>query len=84
MKRRPGSCVFHALAKGRTSLSSRYLHVYIAASATALTLLSCIVAVTSPRPTALLLAMIVLVPPIIVPLWLGVPAIAPAGTERRS
>jgi hypothetical protein len=31
-----------------------------------------------------LLAVIVLVPPIIMPLWLRVPAIAPAGTERRS
>jgi hypothetical protein len=65
-------------------MSSRYLRVYIAASATLLTLLSCIVAGTSPRPTALLLAMIVLVPPTIVPLWLGAPAIAPAGKERRS
>jgi hypothetical protein len=62
-------------------MSSRYLRVYIAASATSLTLLSCIVAVTSSPPTALLLAMIVLVPPIIEPLWLGIPAIAPAGTE---
>jgi hypothetical protein len=65
-------------------MSSRYLRVYIAASATSLTLLSCIVAVTSPPPTALLLAMIVLVPAIIAPLWLGIPAVAPAGTERRS
>lgn len=65
-------------------MSSRYLRLYIAASATSLTLLSCIVAVTSPRPTALLLAMMVLVPAISVPRWLGVPAIARAGTERRS
>jgi hypothetical protein len=56
----------------------------MAASATSLTLLLCLVAVTSPGPTSLLLAMIVLVPPIIAPLWLGIPAIAPAGTERRS
>jgi len=65
-------------------MSLRHLRLYIAASATSLTLLSGIVAGTSPRPSALLLAVIVLVPPIIMPLWLRVPAIAPAGTERRS
>jgi hypothetical protein len=84
MKRRPGSCVFYALAKRRPFMSSRYLRMHIAASATSLTLLSCIVAGTSLRPTALLLAMIVFALPIIVPHWLGAPAIAPAGTERRS
>ena len=65
-------------------MSSRHLRLHIAASATSLMLLSCIVAGTSPRPSALLLALIGLVPPIIMPLWLGGPAIAPAGTERRS
>jgi hypothetical protein len=42
------------------------------------------VAGTSSSPSALLLALIGLVPPIVMPLWLGAPAIAPAGTERRS
>ena len=76
--------MFYTLAKGRTCMSSRHLRVYIAASATSLTLLSCTVAGTSPRPSAILLAMIALVPPIIMLPWLGVPATAPAGTERRS
>lgn len=65
-------------------MSSRYLRCYVALSAASLTLLSGIVAGTSPRPGALALAMMVLVPPVIVPLWLGVPATAPAGTWRRS
>jgi hypothetical protein len=66
-------------------MSSRHLRVSIAASATSLTLLSCLVAGTSPRPSTLLLAMIALVPSIIMPLWLGVPAtVAAAETERRS
>lgn len=82
LMRRPGSCVCYVLAKGRTSMSSRHLRVYIASTATSLTLLSCLVAATSPRPTALLLTMIVLVPLIIVPLRLAVPANA-AGTECR-
>jgi hypothetical protein len=65
-------------------MSPRHLRLYIAASATSLTLLAFIVAGTSSSPSALLLAVIGLVPPIIVPLWLRAPAIAPAGTERRS
>jgi hypothetical protein len=58
--------------------------LFIAASATSLTLLAFIVAGTSSSPSALLLAVIGLVPPIIMPLWLGASAIAPAKTERRS
>jgi hypothetical protein len=65
-------------------MSPRHLRLYVAASATSLTLLAFIVAGASSSPSALLLAVIGLVPPIIMPLWLGVPAIAPAGTERRS
>lgn len=65
-------------------MSPRHLRLYIAASATSLTLLAFIVAGTSSGPSPLLLAVIGLVPPIIMPLWLGGPAIAPAGTERRS
>jgi hypothetical protein len=60
------------------------LRLYVAASATSLTLLALIIAGTSSSPSALLLAVIGLVPPIIMPLWLGMPALAPAGTERRS
>ena len=62
----------------------RYLRLYIAASATSLTLLAFIVAGTSSSPSALLLAVIALVPPIIMPLWLGAPTLARAGTGRRS
>ena len=64
-------------------MSPRHSCLYVAASATSLTLLALIVAGTSSSPSALLLAVIGLVPPIIMPLWLGGPAIAP-GTERRS
>ena len=62
----------------------RYQRLYIAASATSLTLLAFIVAGISSSPSALLLAVIALVPPIIMPLWLGAPRLAPAGTGRRS
>jgi hypothetical protein len=65
-------------------MSPRHFRLYLAASATSLTLLAFVVAGTSSTPSALLLAITGLVPPIIMPLWLGVPAIAPAGTERRS
>jgi hypothetical protein len=65
-------------------MSSRHLRLYLAASATSLTLLAFTIAGTSSSPSALLLAVIGLVPPIIMPLWLDAPAIARAGTERRS
>jgi hypothetical protein len=65
-------------------MSPRHLRLYIAATATSLTLLAFIVAGTSSDPSALLLAVMGLVPPIILPLWHDAPAIAPAGTERRS
>lgn len=65
-------------------MSPRHFRLYIAASATSLTLLAFVVAGTSPSPSALLLAVIGLVPPIIMPLWTGSPAIATAATERRS
>jgi hypothetical protein len=73
------------LAKGLACMSPRPLRLYIAASATSLTLLAVILAGTSPSPSALLLAVVGLVLPIIVPLWTGVPAIATtAAPERRS
>ena len=65
-------------------MTPRHLRLYVAASATSLALLAFVVAGTSSSPSALLLAVIGLVPPIIMPLWLGAPAIAPAGTERPS
>jgi hypothetical protein len=65
-------------------MSPRHLRLYIAASATSLTLLAFIVAGTSPSPSGLLLAVIALVPPIIMPMWTGAPAVATAGTVRRS
>jgi hypothetical protein len=65
-------------------MSPRHLRLYVAASATALTLVAFIVAGTSSSPSALFLVVIGLVPTIIMPLWLGGPAFAPAGTERRS
>ena len=62
-----------------------HLRLYIAASATSLTLLALLAAGSSSSPSTLLLAVIGLVPPIIVPLWLGAPALATAArTERRS
>jgi hypothetical protein len=65
-------------------MSSRHWRLYIAASATSLTLLAFIIAGTSSSPSALLLAVIGLVPPIIMPLWLDAPAIVrAAGAERR-
>ena len=65
-------------------MSPRHLRLYAAASATSLTLLAFIIAGTSPSPSALLLVVIGLIPPIIMPLWLGTPAITPTGTGRRS
>ena len=65
-------------------MSPRYLRLYIAASATSLTLLAFIVAGTSSSPSALILAVIALVPPVIMALWVDAPAMQPAGTERRS
>jgi hypothetical protein len=65
-------------------MSPRHSRLFIAASATSLTLLAFFVAGPSSSPTALLLAAISLVTPIVMPLWLGVPAIAPAGIERRT
>ena len=53
-------------------MSPRHLRLYIAASATSLTLLAFIVAGTS-SPSALLLAVVGLVPPVMMPLWLGAP-----------
>ena len=65
-------------------MSPRHSRLFIAASATSLTLLAFFVAGTSSGPSALLLAVIGLVPPLIMPLWLDAPVIALAGTERRS
>jgi hypothetical protein len=65
-------------------MSPRHFRLYIAASATSLTLLAVIVAGTSPSPSALLLAVISLVPPIVVHLWSNAPAVAIAQRERRS
>jgi len=65
-------------------MSPPHVRVYIAASATSLTLLAFVVAGISSSPSALLLAVIALVPPIIMPLWLRAPTIAPAGTGHRS
>jgi hypothetical protein len=65
-------------------LFRRHVRLSVGASATALTLLALIVAATSSSPNALLLAVIGLVPPLIMRLWLVAPAIAPAGRERRS
>jgi hypothetical protein len=65
-------------------MSPRHLRLYPAASATVLTLLAFLVAGTSSSPNALLLSVIGLMPPLITPLWLGGPALAPAGTGRRS
>ena len=65
-------------------MSPRHSRLYIAASATSLTLLAFFVAGTSSSPATMLLAVISLVTPIVMPLWLGAPAIAPAGIERRS
>jgi len=48
------------------------------------TLVALLVAGTSPSPSALLLAVISLVPPIIVPLWADATGIATAAAERRS
>jgi hypothetical protein len=61
----------------------RYFRLYIAASATSLTVLALIVGGTSPSPTALLLAVISLVPPIVVPLWTDAPVFATAAKEYR-
>ena len=65
-------------------MSPRHFRLYIAASATSLTLLALMVAGASPSPSALLLAVIGLIPPIIVPLWTSSPVIATTTTERRS
>jgi hypothetical protein len=65
-------------------MSSRHLRLYFAAGATSLTLLAFIIAGTSSSPSALVLAVIGLVPPIVMPLWLDVSAIARAGTDRRA
>jgi hypothetical protein len=65
-------------------MSPHDLRWYIAASTTSLALLAFIVASASPSPSALLLAVIGLVPPVIVSLWSGVPVIATPATERRS
>jgi hypothetical protein len=77
-------CAFSILAKGGASMSPRHFRLYIAATATSLTLLALVVAGTSPSPSALLLAVISLVPPIVVHLWTAAPAIAIARRERRS
>jgi hypothetical protein len=74
---------FYILAKGGACMSPRHFRLYVAASAIPLTLLALIVAGTSPSPSALLLAMISLVPPIIVPLWTDAPALATAAAEHR-
>jgi len=60
---------FHVFAKVGACMSPLYLRLYIAASATSLVLLAFIVAGTSQSPSAVLLAVIGLVPPIIMPLW---------------
>jgi hypothetical protein len=65
-------------------MSPRHLRFYIAASATSLWLLALVVAGTSPSPSALLLAVIGLVPLVIMRLWIVAPKIATAATERRS
>jgi hypothetical protein len=65
-------------------MSPRHFRLSIAASVTSLTLLAFIVAGTSSSQSAMLLAVIGLVPSIIMPLWLDGPAFAPAGMERRS
>jgi hypothetical protein len=65
-------------------MSPRHFRFYIAASAIPLTLVALLVAGTSPSPSALLLAVISLVPPIIVPLWADATGIATAAAERRS
>lgn len=53
-------------------MSSRHVRLYLAASATLLALVTfIIVAGTSPITSALLLAVIGLVPPIIIPVWSG-------------
>ena len=65
-------------------MSPRQFRFYIAASAIPLTLVALIVAATSPGPSALLLAVISLVPPIVVPLWADAPAIATTAAEHRS
>jgi hypothetical protein len=59
------------VAKVGACMSPLDLRLYIAASATALTLLAFIVAGTSHSPSAPLLAVIGLVPPIIMPLWIS-------------
>jgi hypothetical protein len=65
-------------------MSPHHLRWYIAASVTSLALLAFIVAGTSPSPSALLLAVIGLVPPVIMPLWSSLSVIATPPTERRS
>jgi len=65
-------------------MSPHHLRWYIAASLTSLALLAFIVAGTSPSPGALLLAVICLVPPVVMPLWSGVPVVATPAMERRS
>lgn len=65
-------------------MSPRHFRLSVAASATSLTLLAFMVAGASPSPSTLLLAVTGLVPPIIMSLWAGSPAIATAATERRS
>ena len=63
-------------------MSPRHLRLYIAASATSLTLLSFIVAGTS-SPSVLLLAVIGLVPPVMMPLWPDVTGAKAQSTALR-
>ena len=65
-------------------MSPRHFRLYLAASALPLILVALIVAATSPSPSALLLALISLVPPVIVPLWAEAPALAAPATRHRS
>jgi hypothetical protein len=64
-------------------MSPRHLRLYIGASATSLTLLGLIVADTSSSPSALLLAVTGLIPPILLPLWFGLRTITPAETKPQ-
>ena len=65
-------------------MAQRDFHLYLAASATSLTLLAVIAAGTSLSPGALLLAAAALVTPIVMSRRLDAPALAPARPGRRS
>ena len=72
---------WHALPR-LVFLLPRHRRLCIAAGATSLTLLAFVVAGVSSNPSALLLAVLGFVPPIIMPMWTGAPAYATPARQR--